>query len=422
MRFIIVAQGSYGDLNPCVGIALRLREQGHQVVFLTSAYFEPLLSRCRFELVPTLSLEDHLRITSSADFRHPFKTFRFLMQETFLGPMRREFAAIEERYEPGRTVVLMLGPGLGARIAHDKLGLPMATLVLYPQLLRSLHDQYGLMGNRTLPLFAREFLRRAFDRRVDTIVGPETNRFRRELGLSPITGHFQDWSYSPQLLIGLFPDWFAARQPDWPNIHVAGFPIFDGADGAELAPEVEAFLSAGEPPWIINALSATQNAREFFERGVGAMRLLRKRAILLSPFAENVPLGLPPGIRYFGYVPHTLLLPRSAGIIHQGGIGTMSKALAVGIPQVIVPVNFDQPYNGAHAASMGVGTMLKSQEFQPERISREIQNLHASLAIAQKCRYYAGKMRGEDGAGKACAFLEEAFGVQAPLAREAGRP
>jgi UDP:flavonoid glycosyltransferase YjiC (YdhE family) len=422
MRFLIVAQGSYGDLNPCVGIALRLRQRGHRVFFLTSAYFEPLLTRCGFELIPTLSREDHIRITTNADFAHPFKTFRFLMRETFLGPMRREFLAIRELYEPGRTVVLMLGPGLGARIAHDKLAVPMATLVLYPQLLRSIHDQYGLMGNRMLPVFARTFLRGAFDRRVDAIVGPETNRFRRELGLPPVSRHFQGWSYSPQLLIGLFPDWFAACQPDWPNIQVAGFPVSDGSDQKELAPEVEAFLSAGEPPWIINALSAAQNAREFFRRGVAAIERLGKRAILLSPFLENVPPALPPEIRYFGYIPHTQLLPRSAGIIHQGGIGTMSKALSAGIPQIIVPVNFDQPYNGAHAASMGVGTMLKPQEFHPERIAKEIQNLDASPAIGQKCRYYAGKMRGEDGAGKACALLEDAFCVQAPIAREGCRP
>lgn len=422
MHFLIVAQGSYGDLNPCLGIALRLRDRGHQVSFLTSAYFEPLLSRYRFELVPTLSREEHLRITTNADFAHPFRTFRYLMRETFLGPMRREFAAIQERHEPGRTVVLMLGPGLGARIAHDRLGVPLATLVLYPQLLRSIHDQYGLMGNRMLPRFARRLLRSAFDRRVDTIVGSETNRFRQELGLPAVERHFQDWSYSPQLLIGLFPDWFAALQPDWPNIRVAGFPISESVDGKELASEVEAFLNAGEPPWVINALSATQNAREFFEHGVAAMRLLRKRAILLSPFAENVPSGLPTEIRYFGYVPHTPLLPRSAGIIHQGGIGTLSKALSAGIPQIIVPVNFDQPYNGAHAVSMGVGTMLKPQEFLPERIAKEIQNLHASPAIGQECLYYAEKMKGEDGAGKACAFLEEVFCAQAPLAREGCRP
>jgi UDP:flavonoid glycosyltransferase YjiC (YdhE family) len=173
---------------------------------------------------------------------------------------------------------------------------------------------------------------------------------------------------------------------------------------------------------VINALSATQNAREFFERSVAAMRALRKRAILLSPFAENVPPDLPPEIRYFGYVPHTRLLPRSAGIIHQGGIGTLSKALSAGIPQIIVPVNFDQPYNGAHAASIGVGAMLKPQEFHPEKIVKEIQNLHASTAVAEKCGFYSGKMRGEDGAGKACAFLEEAFNVHAPVAHKGSRP
>jgi hypothetical protein len=71
---------------------------------------------------------------------------------------------------------------------------------------------------------------------------------------------------------------------------------------------------------------------------------------------------------------------------------------------------------------MGVGAMLKPQEFHPERIVKEIRNLHASTAVAEKCRFYAGKMRGEDGAGRASTFLEEAFYVHAPVAHKGSRP
>jgi rhamnosyltransferase subunit B len=410
MEILIAVQGSYGDLNPCVGIALRLRERGHSVVFLTSAYFEPWLKRFGLEMAATLSREDQERITTHPDFTHPMRTFQLLMRESMLGPMRREYEAIRERYRPGHTAVLMVGPGLGARIAHDHLGAPLATLLLYPQLLRSIHDPYGILGGkRTLPTPARRLLHRMFDWRVDATVGPETEAFRRELGLPPVRRGFHKWACSPLSTVALFPEWYAPRQPDWPPLEFAGFPLFDGGEGGGLAPEVEEFLQAGDAPVIVNALSAQQNAREFFEASVEAVRGIRRRAILLSPFPGNVPEGLPKEIRYFGYVPHTLLLPRAAAIIHQGGIGTMAKALLAGIPQIIVPTNFDQPYNGAKMQEMGTGAMVRRRAYRPERVAATLKRLLDWPAVAEQCRQYAAKMRREDGAGKLCDLIERTF-------------
>jgi hypothetical protein len=63
-------------------------------------------------------------------------------------------------------------------------------------------------------------------------------------------------------------------------------------------------------------------------------------------------------------------MSRSAGIVHQGGIGSTFKALRAGIPQVIVPVNFDQPYNAMCVQTLGVGVMLSVEEYKPDRVPR----------------------------------------------------
>jgi rhamnosyltransferase subunit B len=38
-----------------------------------------------------------------------------------------------------------------------------------------------------------------------------------------------------RLVIGMFPEWYAARQADWPpQLRLAGFPLFDGKASAGL--------------------------------------------------------------------------------------------------------------------------------------------------------------------------------------------
>jgi rhamnosyltransferase subunit B len=409
MRFLLVAQGSFGDINPCAGIALRLQERGHEVLFLTSEYYETFLESHGIQVVSTMTRENQLRISASPDLMRNFAALQTVARELVLGPARREFAAIRDRYVPGKTVVLARGRALGARIAQEKLGVPMATLVISPEWLRSVYHP-GPFGHKMLPKPARKWLQSVFDRRLNATLMPETNRLRNELGLRALGGLFDDWIFSPQLMLGLFPEWYAPRRPDWPDIHLTGFPLFDGSNTQELAADAEEFLESGEPPLIVSALSSMQAAREFFERSVAAVREIGVRAMLLTPFPHNVPANLPQGIKYFGYVPHRLLLSRAAGIIHQGGIGTMAGALRAGIPQLIVPVNLiDGPFNGRRVASLGVGAMLRRFQYRPRHVASKLEMLLSSSTVKEKCRHYAAKIKNEDGVGAACRLIEEVF-------------
>ncbi|KAG2490237.1 hypothetical protein HYH03_011361 [Edaphochlamys debaryana] len=54
-------------------------------------------------------------------------------------------------------------------------------------------------------------------------------------------------------------------------------------------------------------------------------------------------------------VPHTLLLPRCAAVLHHGGSGTTAAALLCGVPQVTCPCQFDQPFWAERVAYMGLG-------------------------------------------------------------------
>src|SRR5262249_31774015 len=81
----------------------------------------------------------------------------------------------------------------------------------------------------------------------------------------------------------------------------------------------------------------------------GTQRLGR-RAVVLTPHREQVPAPLPAGALWLPYVPLAALLPRAAALVHHGGIGTTAEALRAGVPQVIVPLAYDQFDNAARWA------------------------------------------------------------------------
>jgi UDP:flavonoid glycosyltransferase YjiC (YdhE family) len=133
----------------------------------------------------------------------------------------------------------------------------------------------------------------------------------------------------------MFPEWFGPRQIDWPEqTEFAGFPLWDEKGYTAVAPELEDFLRAGEPPIVFTPGTAHTHADRFWKAAIDACQQLGRRGMLLTRHAEQIPSRLPEGVRHFDFAPFSQVLPHSAAIVHHGGIGTMSQGLAAGIPQV----------------------------------------------------------------------------------------
>ncbi|HET7014463.1 MAG TPA: glycosyltransferase [Streptosporangiaceae bacterium] len=59
--------------------------------------------------------------------------------------------------------------------------------------------------------------------------------------------------------------------------------------------------------------------------------------------------------------PHAKLFAQSDAVITHGGWGTVSRALLLGLPLVLVPFGADQPYIAARCAEFGVGIVLPAE-------------------------------------------------------------
>jgi rhamnosyltransferase subunit B len=303
----------------------------------------------------------------------------------------------------------------GGRIAQEKLGLRGVTVHLSPAILRSAIDPA-----RVPPLPVARWTPAWWNRMaywfcdalvVDRALGPRMNDFRRKVGLEPVKRIFNGWIHSPDRVIGLFPEWFAPPPPDWPpQTILTGFPLYDEADVTEVDAELEKFLSEGDKPIAFTPGSAMRHGNEFFATAVETCRILGRRGILLSRHEQHVPEDLPGEILHVGFAPFSRLLPRCAAIVHHGGIGTSSQALAAGIPQLVIRMAFDQADNAARLKRLGVSETLPARQFSAGRAARLLEKI-LDKEHAAACRAINQKLAGERPLEKTIEIVEGALFV-----------
>jgi UDP:flavonoid glycosyltransferase YjiC (YdhE family) len=189
---------------------------------------------------------------------------------------------------------------------------------------------------------------------------------------------------------------------------VCGFPRHDGAaPDADTQQRLDAFLAAGEPP-IVFALgsSAVRMAGDFWQHAIAATRALGRRAILITA-QQNRDIDPSPegGIAEFAYLPYSAVFPHAVAVVHQAGIGTLSQALAVGRPQLIVPVSFDQPDNAHRTAKLGVSRTLPFRKVTAAVMTRELERLLAEPSHRLRAEEVGAIVREEDGAARAADLI-----------------
>jgi UDP:flavonoid glycosyltransferase YjiC (YdhE family) len=199
---------------------------------------------------------------------------------------------------------------------------------------------------------------RLLEAAANLLIGRHVNRIGRSLHLQPIRNIYR-WSLSLQLAIGMFPEWYAPPQPDWPpQLQLAGFPLFDGGHDEDLPNDVLDFCRAGPPPIVVTFGSGMMHGTRLFRAAIEACRLRGERCLLLTKFGQQLPAPLPPFVHHRDYAPFRKLFRHCSGVVHHGGVGTTAQALAAGIPQLILPMAWDQPDNATRVKRLGVGHWL----------------------------------------------------------------
>ena len=410
-HFILTPFGSAGDVNPFLWMARGLRARGHAVTLILAPPFDGVARRIGLPCVTVGDPGDYERLIGNPDLWHPRRALHLTLGHAgrATGEYLAAIAAAAAR-EPGDVVLVGSLLALGARLARERHGWPLATVHLQPAVILSLHDTPVMRAHLEWFAGLPRWLKRLFfalPNPLDQAAGPAVRAACARAGVTPPRSLMREWMHSPDAVLGLFPAWFGPPQPDWPpRCRLAGFPLYDRAEQHELSPELERFLAAGPPPVLCTPGSAMAHGREFFAAALAACGRLGVRAVLATAHREQLPARLPATVEVVDYAPFSRLLPRMAAVVHHGGIGTLSQALAAGVPQLVMPMAHDQPDNARRLVRLGVARRLYPHRFTPERAASALRQLLQDPAVRAACVAAADRVRADRPAEVVFATLE----------------
>lgn len=400
MRILVAGTGTRGDAQPLLALARALQARGHEVDLRLPSDFVPWATELGLSCTAMGgSFREFMRGLEADMFTHPFRAFKAGMRTLFGAQLALATEA------PAPDLVIANGAVPAAPTLAQHWGVPCHIVLFQPSMLpdRSYppifvrHQFRHPLINRTLwwlwqPLF-------------NLACRPTLDAGRRSLGLPPVgdvIAHLRD---SASILLAFDPA-FLQPLPCYPMPHACtGSWHLD--EGADLAPELEAFLAAGEAPIYVGfgSMPATDPAR--LTRLVrDASAQLQVRVVLAAGWTELGAIPADPRCLTLSGAPHGALFPRMRAIVHHGGAGTTAAAARAGVPQVVVPHLLDQHFWAHRVAELGIGPRgVPARRLTARRLARALE--HAlTPAVLARAQALGEQLRATDGLQVAVAQIE----------------
>jgi len=411
-RILLATLGSLGDLHPIVGLALALQARGHSVVLATTDFYQQRIEAAGLEFRSLRPLGTPTDPEMLRRVLHPRKGPEYLMRTLLLPHVHDMYSDLAAAAQ-GADFLISGEVVLAASLVAEKLRLPWAGAILAPFSFFSVYDPPPLpfvpaatSFTRAPPFIQRQLL--ALGRFVTRSWNEPLNELRRSLGLRVSPRAILTDRFSPFLNLALFSSQLGRPQRDWPGHTVqTGFVLYDPAPQARQEP-LEKFFNSGPPPITFTLGSAAvMDPGGFFEESAAAVRRLGARGLLLM--GENpLPVGLPKELFAADYVPYSSVFPRSACVVHQGGVGTTAQAMRAGVPQLVMPYAFDQPDNAARMVKLGIGLSTRRKRYRAAAVMDKLRAL-SGRSFRQRAREVGNRVSAERGVSMACAAVERAL-------------
>lgn len=353
MRVLVATLGSIGDLMPFLAVAEALRRRGHEIICASNAGYAALVERGGFNFhaiwngtpAPIDDLLEHA----------PHQAWQSVRRDLFFPAIGPTTSFINQFGRSSDCAMLASWSVLGAPAACEAMGLPLHRVCLSPY---------------------------AADQAA--IESPQ----------------------EPNAWIGFFPEWFCASPPDLPKFLPVGFCGLDDGMMPPLEQKLENFLNQGAAPIVFTPGSYQRRSARFFQESLDACEAIGRRAVFLTPYVDQLPSRLGPDVLHLQYAPLRRLAPRSAALVHHGGIGTLSDGLRAGIPQIVTPRFFDQFDNAERLLALGVGRASAAPSYNAASLASLIQDILEDAAVGERCRQVKALFSGTSPVETVCDLVE----------------
>ena len=403
-----------GTVPPELGAVRRLVDRGHRVVVLaddsmlddvlaTGATVRPWAQAINR---PTRGRDhDPLR---DWQCRTPQELLDRLLDHVLAGPAPHYAAdviAAVDRNRPDRVVCSMFAVGamVGAEasgISYDVL-MPNIYALPAPKL-----PTFGLGGQPAVGPVGRcrdQIVTAVAQRQWNKGLGP-INGLRKSLGLSPLHDFWDQVRRARKILVLTSRGFdFPAQLPD--NVRYVG-PVLDDPNWAKGRPWT---LPPGGHPVLLVAMSTTfQDQTDCLQRVIDAVATLPIRGIVTAGTAlDPTTLYARANTIIESAAPHSEVLTQASVVVTHGGHGTVVRALAAGVPLVVMPHGRDQADNAVRVTTRNAGVSI-NRNAQPATIAAAVRRILDDPRYRQAAKKLGRSIRRDAASGALVTELETA--------------
>lgn len=378
MRVLFTSTPDPGHLNPLIRYAVGLKEAGHEVRFASREAARAMIEKKGFGLacLEDPSQEELQRAWALLDASRGREGLAVGVRELFGRAMgRAALPGVVAEVESWRPDLIVHETGeFAGLVAAEMSGVPTASVSVlasavmteyaaeFRETVQDLRRHAGLNGAAPEPL---SLVLTAFPSGVDKV--------ERILGVPPI------------------------------RIGQTGAPT-EPVDGGETWLPVEGerfvYLTFG------TVAGRSDKSKAAYRRALDVVADLPVKVLLTTgPVMDPALLKpVPANVIVETFVPQAKVFSRAAAIIHHGGSGTFIGALAAGLPQVVVPLFADQPYNARDVDAAGAGIAVEDTE--PETLRSAILRALDAPEVRARAAEIACEMAAMPGVPHAVAAME----------------
>jgi MGT family glycosyltransferase len=408
--FLICAWDGGGAVFPTLSLARALTERGHRVRVLGDPVLVPEIEAVGAHPV-TWTRAPHRTVRSAEsdlfkdwEARTPAGAFARIRDRLMFGRAGDVARDVLDELERSPADVIVSEPMLaGSLLAGQAADVPVALIL-------TTVDAFPAEGR---PAFGPGFrpatgpLARLRDRALSRASRAAWNRgratlnaARAELGLAPVEDVF-GWLTEADRVLVLTSDAFDYPQlPRHPKVRVVGPRLDDPLWVGDLT------LPAGDDPLVLVGLSSTHQGQEaVLRRAAEALGTLPVRGLVTTGPAME-PFPAPHNVSVVQAAPHAAALPDTDVVVTHGGHGTVMKALAAGVPLVVLPMGRDQLEIAARVVAAGAGVRLKPSA-SPAKIAAAVRTLLDDEQYRRSARRLAAAIAEQTATDRALAELED---------------
>lgn len=416
---VFFPEAAFGPSMNCVGIAQRLRERGHNAVFVVDSSFKGVFDRFGFP-ERLVAMSEPMDEAAASQY---WLDFIASHQPHFrLSPIDQIPNYVLECWGAIVDTAIYVEDELAIALDEIKPDLIcLDNVILFPAIKRA-----GCPWVRIVSCSENEITDpdipphlsgcgeddkacfEAFQTQFREVIRPVHDRFNAFLearGETPYPlGQFLETSPTMNLLLYPKQLQFKRRNPLDPAL----FQYLEGCVREDEPFTLPAFSKNADKPLIyIGSGSLNEADVELNKRLIDVIGALPYRALVSVGDRMDAYADLPGNVQVAPWFPQPSVIPQVDLVVHHGGNNSFNEGLYFGKPAIIMPFVWDGHDNAQRIEDTGYGAQLHRYDWTDEAFASTVARLLSDEAMRQRLATLSAHMRQQDGRAKAAEILIE---------------